>query len=33
MAPANEPPLSGAMLGLGLGMTVIGAVRRKRTRR
>jgi hypothetical protein len=32
MAPASEPPLSGALLGLGLGATVIGAVRRRRTR-
>jgi hypothetical protein len=32
MAPGNEPPLSGAMLGLGLGATVIGAVRRRRSR-
>jgi hypothetical protein len=32
IAPANEPPLSGAMLGLGLGVTVLGAVRRRRSR-
>lgn len=30
MAPANEPPLSGALLGIGVGMTVVGAVRRRR---
>ena len=32
MAPAGEPPLSGGLLGLGLGATVIGAARRRRTR-
>jgi hypothetical protein len=32
VAPANERPLSGAMLGLGLGVTVLGAVRRRRSR-
>jgi hypothetical protein len=30
MAPGNEPPLSGALLGLGLGVTAIGAARRRR---
>jgi hypothetical protein len=32
VAPGNEPPLSGTMLGIGLGATVIGAVRRRRSR-
>ena len=32
VAPASEPPLSGAMLGIGLGVTVAGAVRRRRRR-
>ncbi len=30
MAAANEPPLSGGLLGLGLGVTVLGVVRRRR---
>lgn len=29
-APAGEPPLSGGLLGVGLGVTLIGAVRRRR---
>jgi hypothetical protein len=29
--PASEPPVSGAMLGIGVGMAVVGAVRRRRT--
>ena len=33
MAPGNEPPLSGALLGLGLGVTAIGAARRRREAR
>jgi hypothetical protein len=32
VAPANEPPLSGAIFGIGLGVTVLGAVRRRRSR-
>jgi MYXO-CTERM domain-containing protein len=32
MAPASEPPLSGGLLGLGLGAVVAGAVRRRRRR-
>lgn len=32
VAPANEPPLSGAMLGIGLGATLAAVVRRRRTR-
>ena len=30
MAPASEPPLSGALLGFGLGVTAVGAVRRRK---
>ncbi len=30
MAPGGEPPLSGALLGIGLGVTVAGAMRRRR---
>jgi hypothetical protein len=32
MAPASEPPLSGGLLGVGVGLTVAGAVRRRRRR-
>jgi MYXO-CTERM domain-containing protein len=31
MTPASEPPLSGAMLGIGVGAIVMGALRRRRT--
>ena len=30
VAPGNAPPLSGGLLGLGLGATVFGFVRRRR---
>jgi hypothetical protein len=33
MAPSGEPPLSGGLLGLGVGMIAIGAARRRRARR
>jgi MYXO-CTERM domain-containing protein len=32
VAPANEPPLSGAMLGIGVGATIAAVARRRRTR-
>jgi hypothetical protein len=32
MAPANEPPLSGGMLAMGLGLAVVSAARRRAAR-